>query len=369
MALPTTRDAKILYPAINPLNTLTEAEKIDLLRQIDRKARAKDSRIKQVIVRLVSRYDTVFMLTSSGVLAADVRPLVRLSIQVLAEQDGCSEKASSGGGGRGGFELFTQDLIDEYIDKAVNQAVLNLSAVPAPAGSMPVVLGPGWPAVLLHEAVGHGLEADFCRKGSSAFSDKIGEQVASKLCTIVDDATVPGRRGSLTVDDEGTPGQNTVLIENGILKNYMCDTHNAKLLGVNSTGNGRRESYAHAPIPRMTNTYMLPGKSDPAEIIASVKDGLYAADFAGGQVDITSGKFVFNANEAYLIKDGKITQPVKGAALVGNGPEILHQVSMVGNDLALDAGVGVCGKDGQSVAVGVGQPTLKLDAITVGGSS
>ena len=359
-----------LYSDIDPLHSLPDAEKVALLQEVDAKARAIDSRVKQVFVRLAGERDVILFLNTEGRLVADVRPLVTLRVQVIVEENGRRETGSAGGGGRSGYEVFIKtDTVDAYIEKAVQQALLQLQAQPAPAGTMPVVLGPGWPAVLLHEAVGHGLEGDFNRKGSSAFSGRLGDTVASTLCTIVDDGTIPGRRGSLTVDDEGTPTECTVLIENGVLKNYMQDQQNARLMKMQPTGNGRRESYAHAPLPRMTNTYMLPGQSDPEEIIGSVKKGLYAVDFAGGQVDITSGKFVFSASEAYLIENGKITQPVKGATLVGNGPEVLKYVSMVGNDLQLDSGIGTCGKDGQAVPVGVGQPTLKIDGMTVGGQS
>ena len=310
---------------------------------------------------------------TDGTLCADIRPLVRLNCTVLVERNGRRERGSSGGGGRFGYDYFLETVGDEiralgYAREAVRQAFVNLDAMDAPAGSMPVVLGPGWPGVLLHEAVGHGLEGDFNRKGSSAFAGKIGQKVASEHCTIVDDGTLPGRRGSVSMDDEGVSGQNTVLIEKGILKGYIQDKLNARLMGVATTGNGRRESYAHLPMPRMTNTYMLAGEYDPEEIIASVKQGIYAPNFGGGQVDITSGKFVFSASEAYLIENGRITTPIKGATLIGNGPEAMQQVSMVGRDLALDAGVGVCGKEGQSVPVGVGQPTLKLDMMTVGGT-
>jgi TldD protein len=308
----------------------------------------------------------VLIINNEGMVAADVRPLVYLSLRVVVEENGRREYGVGGGGARCGYEMF-QSTAFTYADKAVRQALLNLTAKPAPAGTMSVVLGPGWPGILLHEAIGHGLEGDFNRKGSSAFSNRLGEQVASSLCTVVDDGTIPGRRGSLTIDDEGTVGQKTVLIENGLLKNYMQDRLNARLMNMQPTGNGRRESYAHLPLPRMTNTYMLPGASEPAEIIASVKNGLYAVDFSGGQVDITSGKFVFSASEAYLIENGKITAPVKGATLIGNGPDVLTKVSMVGNDLALDNGLGSCGKAGQTIPVGVGQPTIKVDALTVGG--
>ena len=360
---------KPLYAPLNPLPSLSEAEKVELLRRVDAEARAQDPRITQVIVSLVGAQDVMLVAATDGTLSADVRPLIRLNVHVIAEQNGRREQGSSGGGARDSFQyLLVEERALGYAREAVRQALVNLEAVDAPAGSMPVVLGPGWPGVLLHEAVGHGLEGDFNRKGTSAFSGRIGEQVASTLCTVVDDGTLPGRRGSLNVDDEGTPSQNTVLIEQGILKGYMQDKHNARLMKVDSTGNGRRESYAHLPMPRMTNTYMLPGEHDPREIIASVDKGLYAVNFGGGQVDITSGRFVFSASEAYLIENGKVTAPVKGATLIGNGPEAMTKISMVGNDLKLDAGVGVCGKEGQSVPVGVGQPTLKLDELTVGGT-
>lgn len=359
-----------LYPDQNPLASLSDADKIALLHAIDSKARKLDPRIQQVMASLVGVHEVVYILSSDGTMAADVRPLVRLNVQVIAEDNGRREIAIGGGGLRGDYRYFLADnRYETYIEQAVHQACLNLTAIDAPAGTMPVVLGPGWPAVLLHEAIGHGLEGDFNRKGTSAFSGKMGEQIADSACTVVDDGTLAGRRGSLTVDDEGTPGQYTVLIENGILKNYMQDKLNAKLMNTQSTGNGRRESYAHLPMPRMTNTYMLPGKYDPQEIISSVDKGLYATNFGGGQVDITSGKFVFSACEAYLIEGGKITKPVKGATLIGNGPDVLPKISMIGNDLELDSGIGTCGKDGQSVPVGVGQPTLKVDALTVGGTS
>jgi len=361
--------ARHLYPAINPLDSLTEKDKIALLHQIDAQARSLDPRIQQVVVSLSSSYNIILVMNSDGVLAADVRPLVNLWVKVIAEQNGQRERGQAGGGGRSGYEVFTvQNKGLAFAEKAVRQALLNLEAAEAPAGMMPVVLSHGWPAVLLHEAVGHGLEADFNRKGSSVFSGRLGQQVISPLCTIVDDGTIPGRRGSLTIDDEGVPSQNTVLIEKGILKNYMQDRQNARLMGMLPTGNGRRESYAHLPIPRMTNTYMLPGESDPEEIIASVKRGIYAVDFAGGQVDTASGKFVFTTSEAYLIENGKITTPVKGATLIGDGPAVLSRVSMVGNDLQLDSGIGTCGKEGQTIPVGVGQPTLKIDSLTVGGA-
>jgi len=349
---------------------MSEEEKIDLLQRLDAEARSQDPRVTQVITSLVSAHDIVLVAGSDGTLHGDVRPLVRCNIHVIVEEADQREQGSSGGGARQAFQFF----LDEgralgYAREAVRQALINLEATAAPAGSMPVVLGSGWPGILLHEAIGHGLEGDFNRKGTSAFSGRIGERVASAGCTVVDDATLPGRRGSLSIDDEGVPGQYTVLIEDGILKGYMQDRLNARLTGAESTGNGRRESYAHLPLPRMTNTYMLPGSRDPGEIIASVDRGLYAVNFSGGQVDITSGKFVFSASEAYLIENGKLTHPVKGATLIGNGPDVLTRVSMVGNDLELDAGVGTCGKEGQSVPVGVGQPTLKIDELTVGGTS
>lgn len=358
-----------LYPVLNPLQTISESEKISLLRRVDNEARRIDSRVKQVIVSLFGLHDIILIANTNGQLLADVRPLVRFNVHVIVEEGDKREQGHAGGGGREGYDLFfKEDYFLKYAHEAVRSALLGLKAVPAPAGTMPVVLGPGWPGVLLHEAVGHGLEGDFNRKGSSIFSGRIGERVASSVCTVVDDGTLPQRRGSLNIDDEGTPTNCTVLIEKGVLKGYMQDKLNAKLMGMKSTGNGRRESYAHLPLPRMTNTYMLAGEHSPLDIIASVEHGLYAVNFGGGQVDITSGKFVFSASEAYLIKNGKISHPVKGATLIGNGAEVLSQVSMVGNDLQLDEGVGTCGKDGQSVPVGVGQPTLKLDALTVGGT-
>lgn len=359
-----------LYQPADPLESLETADKIALLQALDQEARRQDPRVKQVIVSLAGVQEVVMVAASDGTLGADVRPLVRLNVHVIAEHNGRREQGSSGGGGRVSYDYFRQDERGlGYAREAVRQALVNLEAVDAPAGSMPVVLGPGWPGVLLHEAVGHGLEGDFNRKGSSAFAGRMGEQVASKLCTVVDDGTLAERRGSLNVDDEGTPTGHTVLIENGILKGYMQDKMNARLMGVAPTGNGRRESYAHLPMPRMTNTYMLPGEHDPEEIIRSVDRGLYAVNFGGGQVDITSGKFVFSANEAYLIENGRVTAPVKGATLIGNGPEAMNRISMVGNDLKLDTGVGTCGKEGQSVPVGVGQPSLKIDSLTVGGTS
>jgi len=358
-----------LYAEGNPLDVMNRAEKVELLQRIDRATRALDPRIKQVTVSLAGVWDRILVAAHDGSLSADIRPLVRFNVSVIVEQNGRRERGGHGGGGRTDYRYFLEeDRAMGYAREALRQALVNLEAIAAPAGSMPVVMGAGWSGVLLHEAVGHGLEGDFNRKGSSNYSGKIGQQVASKLCTIVDDGTLAGRRGSLSVDDEGTPTQCTTLIENGVLKGYMQDKLNARLMGVAATGNGRRESYAHLPMPRMTNTYMLAGESDPEEIIRSVKKGIYCANLGGGQVDITSGKFVFSTSEAYLIEDGKITAPVKGATLIGNGPEAMSRVSMVGNDLALDSGVGTCGKDGQSVPVGVGQPTLKIDAITVGGT-
>ena len=358
-----------LYAEGNPLDVMSRAEKVELLQRIDRATRALDPRIKQVTVSLAGVWDRILVAAHDGSLSADIRPLVRFNVSVIVEQNGRRERGGHGGGGRTDYRYFLdEDRAMSYAREALRQALVNLEAIAAPAGSMPVVMGAGWSGVLLHEAVGHGLEGDFNRKGSSAYSGKVGQKVASSLCTIVDDGTLAGRRGSLSVDDEGTPTQCTTLIENGVLKGYMQDKLNARLMGVAATGNGRRESYAHLPMPRMTNTYMLAGESDPEEIIRSVKKGIYCANLGGGQVDITSGKFVFSTSEAYLIEDGKITAPVKGATLIGNGPEAMSRVSMVGNDLALDSGVGTCGKDGQSVPVGVGQPTLKIDTITVGGT-
>ena len=363
-----------LYAPNNPLDVLDRAEKVELLKRIDVATRALDPRIKQVSVSLAGVWDRVLVAAVDGSLGADIRPLVRFNVSVIVEQNGRRERGGHGGGGRTDYRYFLErdergeERAMGYAREALRQALVNLEAIAAPAGSMPVVMGAGWSGVLLHEAVGHGLEGDFNRKGSSAYSGRIGERVASSLCTIVDDGTLAGRRGSLSMDDEGIGTQCTTLIENGVLKGYIQDKLNARLMGVAPTGNGRRESYAHLPMPRMTNTYMLAGQSDPEEIIRSVKKGIYCANLGGGQVDITSGKFVFSTSEAYLIEDGKITAPVKGATLIGNGPEAMSRVSMVGNDLALDSGVGTCGKDGQSVPVGVGQPTLKIDAITVGGT-
>jgi TldD protein len=363
------RSGHRLYLPIDPLVTMNDVDKVSLLSRIDAETRRMDPRIVQVMASLSALHEVVLVVTSDGVMAADVRPLVRINVSVIAEQDGRREQGFSGGGGRFSLGEVTFERALAYAREAVRQALVNLEAVPAPAGTMPVVLGPGWPGVLLHEAIGHGLEGDFNRKGTSAFSNRIGQRVASPLCTVVDDGTLAGRRGSLNIDDEGTPTRCTTLIENGVLRGYLQDKLNAHLMGMEPTGNGRRESFAHLVMPRMTNTYMLAGPHDPQEIIRSVKKGLYAVNFGGGQVDITSGKFVFSASEAYLIEDGKVTAPVKGATLIGNGPDVLTRVSMVGNDLALDQGIGVCGKEGQSVPVGVGQPTLKIDALTVGGTA
>jgi len=359
-----------LYRPVDPLQSLTDREKIDLLRKIDEETRKLDPRIEQVIVSLSGVHDVILGISQDGAMYGDVRPLVRLNVSVIVEENGRRERGSSGGGARLDYQYFLQQgRALDYGKEAVRQALVNLEAIDAPAGAMTVVLGPGWPGILLHEAIGHGLEGDFNRKGTSAFSGKIGERVASELCTVVDDGTLPDRRGSLSIDDEGVPTQNTVLIENGILVGYMQDKINARLMGAQPTGNGRRESYAHLPMPRMTNTYMLAGSHPQEEIIGSVENGLFAKNFGGGQVDITSGKFVFSASEAYLIEKGKIGRPVKGVTLIGNGPDVLTRVSMVGNDLELDSGVGTCGKEGQSVPVGVGQPTLKIDEMTVGGTS
>ncbi|HRF63232.1 MAG: metalloprotease TldD [Candidatus Competibacter sp.] len=359
----------VLYEPLDPLETLSAEAKVHLLERVDAEARRQDPRVTQVMVSLAATQDTILVAGSDGVLAGDVRPLVRLNVTVIVEQQGRREQGASGGGGRVAYGWFLdEDRALEYAREAVRLALVNLDAVAAPAGTMTVVLGPGWPGILLHEAIGHGLEGDFNRKGTSAFSGRIGERVASPLCTVVDDGTLANRRGSLNVDDEGTPTQCTTLIERGVLKGYLQDKLNARLMKMAPTGNGRRESYAHLPLPRMTNTYLLAGEHDPAEMIASVERGLYAVNFGGGQVDITSGKFVFSASEAYLIENGRVTYPVKGATLIGNGPDVLTKVSMVGNDLKLDAGVGTCGKDGQSVPVGVGQPTLRIEALTVGGT-
>jgi len=361
-------DGRALYAPQDPIASLKDAEKVALLERLERHARGLDPRVTQVMAYLAGEYEVVLVTRSDGVQAADVRPLVRVSVQVIVEHEGRREQGSFGGGGRFNYEYFTDDVLREYARKAVDQALVNLDARPAPAGTMTVVLGPGWPGVLLHEAVGHGLEGDFNRKGTSAFSGRIGERVAAPGVTVVDDGTIASRRGSLNIDDEGNATQRNVLIEDGVLKGYLQDSLNARLMGVPPTGNGRRESYAHIPMPRMTNTFMLNGDRDPQEIIGSVKNGLYAVNFGGGQVDITSGKFVFSASEAYVIENGKLTHPVKGATLIGNGPDALTRVSMIGNDMALDSGVGTCGKEGQSVPVGVGQPTLKIEGLTVGGT-
>ena len=362
-------EGRNLYLPHDPLASLADADKVALLEKIERYARSLDARVTQVMAHLGGEYEVVLVARSDGMTAADVRPLVRVSVQVIVEQDGRREQGSGGGGGRFDYACFTDAVVQDYARKAVAQALTNLDARPAPAGSMTVVLGPGWPGILLHEAIGHGLEGDFNRKGSSAFSDRIGERVAAPGVTVVDDGTIAQRRGSLNIDDEGNPTQRNVLIEDGVLKGYMQDSLNARLMGVSVTGNGRRESFAHIPMPRMTNTYMLNGYKDPQEILQSVKHGLYAVNFGGGQVDITSGKFVFSASEAYMIEDGKVTYPVKGATLIGNGPDVLTRVTMIGNDMALDSGVGTCGKEGQSVPVGVGQPTLRIDGLTVGGTA
>ena len=360
--------ARRLYPAIDPLASLADTEKVKLLERLEKLCRDKDPRVVQVMASLAGEYEVVLVARADGVMAADVRPLVRLSVTVIAEADGRRETGSAGGGTRGDYSHFSPARLQDYADRAVAQALVNLQARAAPAGSMTVVLGPGWPGVLLHEAIGHGLEGDFNRKGSSAFSGRIGQRVAARGVTVVDDGTLADRRGSLNIHDEGNPTQCNTLIEDGILRGYIQDSLNARLMGVPVTGNGRRESFAHVVLPRMTNTYMLNGQSDPQEIIASVKNGLYAVNFGGGQVDITNGKFVFSASEAYMIENGRLSYPVKGATLIGNGPDALTRVTMVGNDLALDSGVGTCGKEGQSVPVGVGQPTLRIDGLTVGGT-
>ena len=361
--------SRSLYQDLDPIASLDSTQKVALLGRVETMARAKDPRVSQVMAGLASEYDVVLIARADGTLAADVRPLVRLSVTVIAEQNGRREMGSAGGGGRFGLDHFDDALAQSYVDEAVKAALTNLEARPAPAGEMSVVLGPGWPGILLHEAIGHGLEGDFNRKGSSAFSGRIGKRVAAKGVTVLDDGTLPDRRGSLNVDDEGNTSQRNVLIEDGILKGYIQDAMNARLMGVKPTGNGRRESYAHVPMPRMTNTYMLGGDKSPEEIVASLKKGLYATNFGGGQVDITSGKFVFSTSQAYWVENGKIQYPVKGATLVGNGPDALTRVSLIGSDMALDSGVGTCGKEGQSVPVGVGQPTLRIDGLTVGGTA
>jgi TldD protein len=358
-----------LYPALDPLASLVDTDKVRLLERLERICRGRDPRIVQVMATLASVYEVMLVARADGVTAADVRPLVRLSLQVIAEQNGRREQGVSGGGGRFDYAYFTDAVLEDYAAKAVDQALVNLDSRPTPAGTMTVVLGPGWPGVLLHEAIGHGLEGDFNRKGSSAFTGRIGERVAAPGVTVVDDGTLPSRRGSLNVDDEGNPTQCTTLIEDGVLRGYIQDSLNARLMKMPLTGNGRRESYQHVVMPRMTNTYMLAGGHDPREILASVKKGIYAVNFGGGQVDITNGKFVFSMSEAYMIENGKVTYPLKGATLIGNGPDALTRVKMIGDDLALDTGVGTCGKDGQSVPVGVGQPTLRIDGLTVGGTA
>ncbi len=357
-----------IYLPEDPIASLDDADKVALLERIEGYARALDPRVVQVMASLAGEYEVVMVARNDGLMNADIRPLVRLSVQVIIESEGKREQGSAGGGGRFDYAYFDESILRKYAAQAVHQAVINLDAAAAPAGSMTVVLGNGWPGILLHEAIGHGLEGDFNRKGSSAFSGRIGERVAAAGVTVVDDGTLARRRGSMQMDDEGNPTQCTTLIENGILKGYLQDSLNARLMGVPVTGNARRESYAHLPMPRMTNTYMLNGDKDPQEIIASVKHGLFAVNFGGGQVDITSGKFVFSTSEAYMIEDGKITHPVKGATLIGNGPDVLTRISMIGNDMALDPGVGTCGKEGQNVPVGVGQPTVRIDGLTVGGT-
>jgi TldD protein len=361
--------SRALYQPLDPLGSLPDTAKVGLLERLERLCRARDPRVSQVMATLAGVYEVVLVARSDGVIAADVRPLVRLSVQVIAEQGGRREQGNWGGGGRFDYGYFGDALLEDYAHRAVDLALLNLESRPAPAGAMTVVLGPGWPGILLHEAIGHGLEGDFNRKGSSAFTGRIGERVAAPGVTVVDDGTLPGRRGSLNIDDEGNPTQCTTLIENGVLRGYIQDSLNARLMNMPVTGNGRRESYAHVVMPRMTNTYMLAGDKPREEILASVDKGIYAVNFGGGQVDITSGKFVFSMSEAYMIENGRVTYPLKGATLIGNGPDALTRVSMIGDDLALDSGVGTCGKDGQSVPVGVGQPTLRLDGITVGGTA
>ena len=361
--------SRVLYAAQDPIGSLDSAQKVALLERVERLARSKDPRVAQVMASVGAEYDVVLVARADGTRAADVRPLVRLNVTVIAEQNGRREVGSGGGGGRFGLGYFTDAVIGKYVDEAVSAALTNLESRPAPAGVMSVVLGPGWPGVLLHEAVGHGLEGDFNRKGSSVFAGRIGKRVAAKGVTVLDDGTLPDRRGSLNIDDEGVPTQRNVLIEDGILRGYIQDSLNARLMGVKATGNGRRESYAHVPMPRMTNTYMLGGDKTPEEVISSLKRGLYASNFGGGQVDITSGKFVFSASQAWWVEDGKLQYPVKGATIIGNGPVSLTHVSMIGNDMKLDSGVGVCGKEGQSVPVGVGQPTMRIEKLTVGGTA
>jgi TldD protein len=360
--------SRSLYQEMDPIASLDSNAKVALLGKVEQLARAKDPRVIQVMAGLAAEYDVVLLACADGTLAADIRPLVRLNVTVIAEQKGRRESGSFGGGGRFGFAYFDDAMLGHYVDRAVNEALTNLEAHAAPAGEMTVVLGPGWPGILLHEAVGHGLEADFNRKGSSAFSGRVGQRVAAKGVTVLDDGTLAHRRGSINIDDEGHTSSCNVLIEDGILQGYLTDTMNARLMGLQPTGNGRRESYAHVPLPRMTNTYMLGGDTPPEEIVASIKKGLYATNFGGGQVDITSGKFVFSTSQAYWVENGKIQYPVKGATLVGSGPECLKHISMIGNDMMQDSGVGTCGKEGQSVPVGVGQPTLRIEGLTVGGT-
>ena len=361
--------APVLYTTHSPLRSIPAQDKVELLKKIDQLARRKDPRVKQVIVNLSGQLRTILVADSDGRLSADVRPLVRLGINLFVEEKGRRERGSAGGGGRCGYEFFLHgSRCEEYIEEALQEALVNLRAEAAPAGSLPVVLGPGWSGILLHEAIGHGLEGDFNRKQTSTYSDRIGERVAGPGVTVVDDGSIPDKRGSLNIDDEGVPTQRNVLIEDGILKGYMQDKLNARLMGARPTGNGRRQSYAHVPMPRMTNTFMLPGEHAPEEIIGAVKKGLYAQSFNGGQVDITNGKFVFSASQAWLIEDGKLSRPVKGATLIGNGPEVLTKISMAGNDMCLDPGIAVCGKEGQSVPVGVGQPTVLIDELTIGGT-
>jgi TldD protein len=362
------RSHQPLYGTDDPVASLSAADKVQMLERLEKMARARDARVRQVMATLASEYDVILVARSDGLIAADVRPLVRISLTVIAEQDGRREQGFAGGGGRDDLAMFTDERLDQYARQAVDMALVNLQARSAPAGQMTVVLGPGWPGILLHEAVGHGLEGDFNRKGSSAFAGRIGKRVAARGVTVVDDGTIPGRRGSLAIDDEGNATSRTVLIEDGILRGYMQDSLNARLMKGALTGNGRRESFASLPMPRMTNTFMLAGEADPAEIVRSVKKGVYATNFGGGQVDITNGKFVFSMAEAYLIEDGQIGAPIKGATLIGNGPDALTRVSMIGNDMRMDAGIGTCGKDGQSVPVGVGQPTLMIEGLTVGGT-
>ena len=370
MKVPLSKEPKERYSAIDPLNSISDQAKIDLITEINNAARQLDDRIEQVNISLSSNQDMILIARANGPLLADIRPLVRLNVSVILKKNNRREQGYAGGGSRSSLDYFLDNTIGiDLAKEAIRQASVQMEAVAAPSGSMPIVLGSGWPGILLHEAVGHGLEGDFNRKGVSTFSGRVGDQVASSLCTIVDDGTIPNRRGSLSIDDEGVPGQYNVLIQDGVLKGYMQDRMNANLMNVMPTGNGRRESYAHIPMPRMTNTYMLAGPHEHEEIIASVKHGIYAPNFSGGQVDITSGKFVFSASEAYMIEDGKVTYPVKGAMLIGDGPDVLGKISMVGNNLELDAGIGTCGKEGQSVPVGVGQPTLKIDKITVGGTA